>query len=80
MTGLFHSDWLGYRPGSVSCRPTGGRGRDGKIRQPPPHRGELRVDLAGFLNSARVEVSRDTPSHLPVVQLLHSTADPGPIT
>jgi hypothetical protein len=61
--GLFHSDWLGCRPGRVSFWPTPGRGRDGKIWQPHPlHYGcELRVDLAGFLDSAQAELSHDTP-------------------
>ncbi len=81
MIGLFHSDWLGCQPGRVSYWPIAGRGRDGKIRQPPWHyRGKLRVDLAGFLHSAQAELSRDTPPHLPVVQLLHSLADPEQIT
>jgi hypothetical protein len=45
------------------------------------YRGDLRVDLAGFLNSAKAVLSHDTPPpHLPVVQLLHSSADPGQIT
>jgi hypothetical protein len=62
MIGLVHSDWLGCRPGRVSYLPTAGRGRDGKIRQPPQHyRGELRVDLNGFLDSSQAELSRDTP-------------------
>jgi hypothetical protein len=62
MIGLFYSDWLGCRLGSISYWATAGRGRDGKIRQPPLHcRGELRVDLAGFLNSDQAELSRDTP-------------------
>jgi hypothetical protein len=62
MIGLFHSDWLGCRPGRVSYWPTAGRGRDGKIRQPPLHyRSELRVDFAGCLDSAKAELSRDTP-------------------
>ncbi len=48
---------------------------------PPPHyRGELRVDFADFLDSGQAELSRDTPPHLPVVQLLYSSADPGQIT
>jgi hypothetical protein len=80
MIGHFHSDWLGCRPGSVSYWPTAGRGRDRKIRQPSRHyRGELRVDLAGIFNSAQAELSHDTP-HLLVVQLQHSSADPGQIT
>ncbi len=37
------------------------------------------MDFTGFLDSAEAELSRDTP-HLPVVQLLHSLADPGQIT
>ncbi len=62
MIGLFHSDWLGCRPGRVSSWPAAGGRRDGKIRQPPLHyRGELRVDFIGFLNSAKAELSRDTP-------------------
>jgi hypothetical protein len=62
MTGLFYSDWLGCWPSRVSYWPTAGRGRDGKIWQPPLHyRGELRVDLAGFLDSAQAELSCDTP-------------------
>jgi hypothetical protein len=57
----------------------------GKSSNPPPplhNRGELRVDLAGFPDSAQAELSRDTPPppNLPVVQLLHSSADPGQIT
>jgi hypothetical protein len=81
MIGLFHSDWLGCRPGRVSYWPTGGRGRDGKNPASPPHyRGELSVDFTGFLDSAEAELSRDTPPHLPVVQLLHSSADPGQTT
>ncbi len=63
MIGLFHSDWLGCRPRRVSYWPTAGRGRDGKIRHPPPphYRGELRVDFTGFLDSAEAELSCDTP-------------------
>jgi hypothetical protein len=62
MIGLFHSDWLGCRPGRVFYWPTAGRGKDGKIRHPPPHyRGELRVDFIGFLDSAEAELSRYTP-------------------
>jgi hypothetical protein len=60
MMGLFHSDWLGCWPGKVSYWPTAGRGKDGKILHPPLYRSELRVDLAGFLNSAQAELSRDT--------------------
>jgi hypothetical protein len=60
MIGLFHSNWLGCQPGSVSYWSTAGRGRDGKIQHPPHYRGELRVNLAGFLNSAQVELSCDT--------------------
>ncbi len=83
MIGLFHSDWLGFQPGRVSYWPTAGRGRDGKIQQPPAlhYSGELRVDFTGFLDSAKAELSRDTPpTHLPVVQLLHSSADAEQIT
>ncbi len=47
---------------------------------PPHYKGELRVDLAGFLDSAQAELSGDTPPYLPVVQLLYSSADPGQIT
>ncbi len=83
MIGLFHSDWLGCQPSRVSYWPTAGIGRDREIRKPPPfphYRGELRVDFTGFLDSAEAELSRDTPPHLPVVQLLHSSADPGKMT
>jgi hypothetical protein len=62
MIGLFHSDWLGCWPGSVSNWPRAGGGRDRKIQQTPqPYRGELRVDLEEFLDSTQAELSRDTP-------------------
>ncbi len=48
---------------------------------PLHYRGELRVDLAGFLDSAQAELSHDVKHpYLQVVQLLHSSADPGQIT
>ncbi len=46
---------------------------------PPHYRGELRVYFTGYLESDKAELSCGTP-HLPVVQLLHSSADPGQIT
>jgi hypothetical protein len=44
------------------------------------YRGELQVDSAGFLDSAHAEPLLEIPTLLPVVQLLHSSADPGQIT
>jgi hypothetical protein len=38
------------------------------------------VDSAGFLDSAQAEPLLEIPTLLPVVQLLHSSADPGQIT
>jgi hypothetical protein len=61
MIGLFHSDWLGCRPGRVSYWPTAGRERWKNPASPPHYRGELGVDFTGFLDSAEAELSRDTP-------------------
>jgi hypothetical protein len=59
MIGLFHSDWLGCRTSRVSYWPTAGRGKNSAF--PPHYRCELRVDFTGFLDSAEVELLRDTP-------------------
>jgi hypothetical protein len=62
MIGLFHSDcWVA----GLAASPIGpqlGKGEMGKSGNTPQHyRGELRVDLAGFLDSAQAKLSRDPP-------------------
>jgi hypothetical protein len=79
--GLFHSDWLGAGLAASPIGPQLGEGETEKYGYPAAlySRGELQLDLVGFLDSVLAESSHDTPP-VPATQLLHSSADPGQIT
>ncbi len=81
MIGLLHSDWFVLPAWQhLLLAHSWERERRENLATPLHYRSELRVDLAGFLDSAQAELSGNTPLDLPVVELLHSSADPGQIT